>query len=253
MVGLSPKGEVSTGVSVWCRHRAVICSCCSSGWAYRDGAISTGLMSPPCGTQRRAVLSHSYSQVLWHGDVCTGTLSCHCSAVRARKAVPCGSEPLSVFLNVPQRVTNGDRDPLCVRVCPASPWAVQHYHSLLSRFPLSPLGTAQPHAHSREDKPTELLPCPEPPCQLPIPPGVPQSPHSLPVRFIPSSSITPLRSQCWCIFPIPNQTWLNLLLFCCSSGWGTAFSCWRGGSAELPVLPHVSISHPCTNALTFRA
>lgn len=98
MVGLSPKGEVSTGVSVWCRHRAVICSCCSSGWAYRDGAISTGLMSPPCGTQRRAVLSHSYSQVLWHGDVCTGTLSCHCSAVRARKAVPCGSEPLSVFV-----------------------------------------------------------------------------------------------------------------------------------------------------------
>lgn len=64
MVGLSPKGEVSIGVSVWCRHRAVICSCCSSGRAYRDGAVSAGPTSPPCGTQHRAMPSHSYSQVL---------------------------------------------------------------------------------------------------------------------------------------------------------------------------------------------
>lgn len=72
-------------------------------------------------------------------------------------------------------------------------------------------------------------------------------------QVFPSTSITLLRSPCWCIFPTPNQTRLNLLLFCRSGGWGTALSCWRGESAELPVLPHVSISHPCTNALAFRA
>lgn len=98
-------------------------------------------------------------------------------------------------------------------------------------------------------------------CSVVLPPlGAPRCPRSpsCPVHLLrihPSFGCGPTAG---CVFPVPTEMRLKLLLSCRSGGWGTAFS-WRGGggrASELPALSRaraVSILHPRTIALTPKA
>ena len=79
-------------------------------------------------------------------------------------------------------------------------------------------------------------------------PFCPRFPPSPPCSLL--SVLRPL-PQSWGIFPAPDERQLDLLLPCHGGGWGRAFGGGRAG--ELPASAHVSIFHPCTNVLTFKA